>query len=591
MNNDDENASKWVSAARDWIEGDPDPAAAKQLQQIVDSGDASALAACFLPALEFGTAGLRGIVGPGPARMNLSTIRSVTRALACVVEARVGARGGQERPSRAPIVVGFDGRNDSRRFAQEAVGVLAETSLPVTFFTRPVPTPVVAFAARRLSAPAAIVVTASHNPPEYNGYKVYGDQAIQIVPPFDTEVTEALKATGPSKLIPCRREAFESGTSNATPIGESMADAYVDAVLAARVSGIRAAGIRIAYTPLHGVGAAWVERVLRQGGYTDVHIELSQSRIDGNFPTVRFPNPEEPATLELGLRLAADVDADVLLVNDPDADRLGAAIRSDKQGYRILSGNELGIILTDFVLSHAADAQRSVVSTTLVSTPMANRIAQSYGARCERTLTGFKWLWTAMRDLVGSDEEHFGLCWEEALGYSTHAAVRDKDGIAAAITFADWVSECKSLDKTPIMRLSELYRRHGAWASAQRSLTRPSADGLREIGDMMQRLRSAPPKQLAGRRVVAITDYDRGAHVRPRWCGASNLVEVEVEGGARIVVRPSGTEPKLKCYADVEEPVRASEEPLAAYDRAKAMADALNDALLERLERVSTERA
>lgn len=577
-------AAEWTESARHWIEGDPDPNTARELQTILDSGDLSELAGCFLPKLEFGTAGLRGIVGAGPARMNVATVRRVTCALASVVEKRIQARERDEHPVGSPIVLGFDGRNDSRRFAREAVGVLAATSVPVAFFRQPVPTPVVAFAAQRLASPAAIVVTASHNPPEYNGYKVYGEDAIQIVPPFDTEVAEVLRSVGSAKDVTCLADAFDGVTDKATPIDDSVGDAYVDAVIKSRVSGAKSEPIRIAYTPLHGVGGAWIERVLGEAGYFDVHLESSQRKIDGNFPTVTFPNPEEPKTWDRGLRLARGVDADVLLVNDPDADRMGAAIRTSSGDYRILTGNEIGVILTDYVLTHATDARRTLVASTVVSTPMVGRIAEHYGAPFERTLTGFKWLWTAMRARIGAGDGQFGLCWEEALGYSTHATVRDKDGIAAALTFADWVSECRALHVAPIQRLALLYERFGAWASAQKSVNFPPSLGIREVDGMMARLRSHPPTELAGRRVLRLDDYTQGAEQRPVWCGWSNLVEIAVDDGARIVVRPSGTEPKLKCYADVEVQVGAQEDPLQAHDRARVAAEELNDALVRQLD-------
>lgn len=578
----EQNSSSWLTLAQAWCEADPDPETACRLRSLIEAGDEKSLAECFLPPLEFGTAGLRGVVGPGPARMNLAVIRRVTRALASVVESR--RTNAHTQAKESPIVLGFDGRLDSSRFAREAVGVLAEAAAKVAYFERPVPTPLVAFAAQRLAAPAAVVVTASHNPKEYNGYKVYGDEGIQIVPPFDAEVEDRMRALGRAREIPCSRSAFDGVSNLAQPIDTSMGDDYVQAVLASRVPGAKAGSIRIAYTPLHGVGGAWVERVLRFAGYSDVHIEPSQREIDGHFPTLTFPNPEEPATLALGLQLAERVDADVLLVNDPDADRMGTAIRIERGQYRILSGNEIGLVLTDFVLAHAAAPQDRIVTSTVVSSPMVHRIARHYGATSETTLTGFKWLWTAMRHLESQTGKQFALCWEEALGYSTHPAVRDKDGIAAALTIADWVSECQALGTTPRARLAELYRRHGAWGSSPRNVVRSAATGVTEIQAMMRRLVEDPPTQLLGRRVASVKDFNHGAAERPLWLGASNMVVIEIDGGARIVARPSGTEPKLKLYADVEESPRPSEDALAAVDRARELANALNEALVQRLE-------
>ncbi|HEY5955510.1 MAG TPA: phospho-sugar mutase, partial [Polyangiaceae bacterium] len=407
-----------ASLARAWADADPEPTTAEALKSIVRSGDSKALDDCFEPPLEFGTAGLRAIVGPGPARMNLAVIRRVTRALSEVATQRATSAS---KPASVSVVLGFDGRLDSRRFAAEAVGVLAASNASVRFFDEPVPTPVVAFAAQRLATSAAVVVTASHNPPEYNGYKVYGADGIQIVPPFDWEVTDAIARLGAAKDIPCDESAFVGASPLASRIDSSIGDAYVDAVLNGRANCAVAQPIRIAYTPLHGVGAAWMERVLARAGYSNVFVEPSQREVDGTFPTVRFPNPEEPSTLERGIKLARDKQADVLLVNDPDADRLGAAIREHDGSLRILSGNELGLILTDYLLSRSCDPKRAAVTTTIVSSPMVGKVVQSYGAHLETTLTGFKWLWTAMKTLVEQRSKIFAICWEEALGYSTHS--------------------------------------------------------------------------------------------------------------------------------------------------------------------------
>lgn len=570
-------------AAR-WAQEDPDPDTATALRAVLSTNDTEALRDCFEPTLEFGTAGLRACVGPGPARMNLAVIRRVTRALAEVVERRSQRPDTAVVPNSAPMVVGFDGRIDSARFAREAVGVLAATDIPVVHFERPVPTPIVAFAAQRLGARAAIVVTASHNPPEYNGYKVYGADSIQIVPPFDREVTDALRHVGPANQIACSANAFADAVKEAHCLDASMGDAYVEAVQNARVRGARAEAIRIAYTPLHGVGASWVERVLHAAGYFDLHIEASQREIDGRFPTVRFPNPEEPQALERGLRLAESIGADLLLVNDPDADRLGAAIPARGGQFRVLSGNEIGCILTDYLLLHSQEPSAMAVCSTIVSTPMVERIAQHYGSHSEKTLTGFKWLWTAMRNLESVAQKNFAICWEEALGYSTHAAVRDKDGIAAALILADWVSECRSLGVSPIERLAGLYRTHGCWGSAPRNVVRSSAEGIGEIQRMMQTIVEAPPKELAGRRVTGIVDFSQGVEARPPWFGASEMYILQIDGGGRVVVRPSGTEPKLKCYADVEVELARGNDPLDAQAQAVSTATALNQALVERLE-------
>ncbi|MBK7079413.1 MAG: phospho-sugar mutase [Betaproteobacteria bacterium] len=563
--------------AERWKQGDPDEASATAMGELIAKGDEAALRACFEPPLEFGTAGLRGVVGPGPAQMNEAVVRRVTRALTEVVAAQSAGL------PLAPMVVGFDGRLDSRRFAEQAVGVVAAAGFPVAYFDQPTPTPVVAFAGLRLEASASVVVTASHNPPEYNGYKVYGAEGIQIVPPYDLEVSRRFEQTGPANQIAIEGNAYSRPLRHGRRLGEETLAAYVEAVVSGRVPKASATAIRIAYSPLHGVGASCFERVFRRAGYGDLHIEPSQRDIDGHFPSVSFPNPEEPATLARALALAERISADLMIVNDPDADRMGVALPDHRGIFRILSGNEIGIILTDYLLAHAPEPQRAVVIASLVSTPMTALVARHYGAHFEQALTGFKWLWTAMRILEAERGLKFALCWEEALGYSTHRAVRDKDGIAAGLCFADWVSECKTKRIVPLDRLAELYRRHGAWGSAPCSLTRSGPDGLAEIQGMLGRLRDRPPCSVLERKVIGLTDYSRGAEVRPVYRGAAPMIILDVEGDARIVVRPSGTEPKLKVYADVREAVGASEDPFVAYERARTMAGLLAEALASSL--------
>lgn len=563
--------------AERWRLDDPDEASATALGALIAKGEEGPLRACFEPPLEFGTAGLRGVVGPGPAQMNVAVIRRVTQALTEVVaEQSAGV-------ASTPIVVGFDGRLDSRRFAEQAVGVIAAAGIPVAYFDTPTPTPVVAFAGLRLHAAASVMVTASHNPPEYNGYKVYGVEGTQIVPPYDLQVTRRYELAGPANRIAVEDRAFSTQLHHGRQLGEETLAAYVEAVVSGRVPNASAAALRIAYSPLHGVGASCFERVFRRAGYGDLHIEPSQRDVDGHFPTVSFPNPEEPATLERALALAVQVAADVMIVNDPDADRMGAALPDRDGGFHVLSGNEIGIILTDYLLAHAPEPQRALVIASLVSTPMTALVVRHHGAHFEQTLTGFKWLWTAMRTLEAERGLEFALCWEEALGYSTHRAVRDKDGIAAGLCIADWVSECKTKHTLPLDHLGELYRRHGAWGSASCSLSRSGPDGLAEIQGMLGRLRARPPSSLLQRKVIGLTDYSCGAEVRPVYRGVAPMIILDVEGDARIVVRPSGTEPKLKVYTDVCEVVGASEDPFVAYERARTTAGLLATALASSL--------
>ncbi len=563
--------------AERWRDADPEPLMQAELSRKLASGDEDSLRACFEPELAFGTAGLRGIVGPGPAGMNLAVILRVTRALAEQLLA-----SGLDR-SR-PVVVGFDARLDSARFAEAAVGVLAAAGLRVAFFVEPVPTPLVAFVALARHALAGIVVTASHNPPEYNGYKVYGDSAIQLIAPVDIEIAARISGVGDAVSIPRVAQAFSATHGLLERLGEPEMEAYVAAVLATRGAGAPARPIRMAYSPLHGVGAALLTRLMRSAGHAAPLIEPSQAMPDGRFPTLRFPNPEEPGVLQLTLDLAKASQAELVLANDPDADRLAVAIPDQQNGWRVLSGNEIGVILTDHRLRTVKRDRPALVVSTVVSTPMTERLALARGAHFEPTLTGFKWLWTAARQL--SDER--GWCpviaFEEALGYSTHPAVRDKDGIAAALHFADWVADCQRVGEAPIARLSSLLREFGAWVSHPQSVTLVGAEGAQRISDALERLGSAPPSEVGGRRLLRMLDYRVGAAERPPWLGESPLLQLELAGDIRLLLRPSGTEPKLKLYAYGVEAVGDDQSPFDVMLRVEAEVARIGSALLRWLE-------
>jgi phosphomannomutase len=561
-----------VRAARAWIDGDPDPATRAELSQLLDAGNLDEVAERLRGELEFGTAGLRGVVGAGPSRMNRAVVIRATRGLADYLLARVtDARS-------LPVVLGYDGRLDSRRFAEDAAGVLVAAGVAVRFFTTPAPTPLVAYAARQLAASAAIVITASHNPAEYNGYKVYGSNAVQIVPPVDTEIAARIAALGPANAIRLVEGALDRPVAGCEPIPDSMVDRYLAELAALRPAVPADRDFGIVYTPMHGVGGRFVERALAQAGYAKVHAVPEQAEPDGRFPTVRFPNPEEPGALDLALALAQKHDAALILANDPDADRLAACVPTVSGRWTPLSGNQIGLLLADFLLENAAKTPRPLVIQSIVSSPMLADIAAAYGAHAEQTLTGFKWIGTAALELEARGGMRFVFGFEEALGYSAGHLVRDKDGISCAVLFADLVAHCRASGHSVIDRLDALYRRHGLWVSLQKSITAEGSEGLSRIDHAMQRVRSAPPAQLGARRVNAAIDYASGAERRPRWLPATSLVALDLDGGGRVLVRPSGTEPKLKIYVDLRvllaqnDIVRQREE--SALGEARAIAEA-----------------
>lgn len=528
--------SELIGRARSWIEGDPDPETRAELEAVIESGDRDDLVSRMDTVLEFGTAGIRGAVGAGPGRMNRAVVIRTTYGLARYL-------GGTDRP----VIVGFDARPTSRRFAEDACGVLVAAGIGVIYFPEVSPTPLVAFAAKHFDAAAAVVVTASHNPPADNGYKVYGRQASQIVSPVDVEIQRNIDQAPPASDIP-RVDGVLAGDSDlARPIPGDIVDAYWGEVAAmrARQSGSQ---LRIVYTPLHGVGRSTVFDVMRRAGHVGIVAVPEQAEPDGTFPTVTFPNPEEPGALDLALKKARREDADLVLANDPDADRLAAVVPHGDR-WRPLTGNEVGALLGEYLLSHDSDPSTAILASSIVSSPMLSRIAGEFGARHEATLTGFKWIVKAGLALEAQGEGRFIFGYEEALGYTIGSTVRDKDGISAAVIFTDLVADLADSGKTVIDQLHRLWRRYGLWVSAQSSIVRP--DAVDELTAAVARLADQPPDSVGGHRVESVTDYRQGAEERPTWLGEQALVELDLGQVGRVLVRPSGTEPKLKIYVDL----------------------------------------
>lgn len=494
---------------QDWIAHDPDPHTAAELAAC----DADELAARFARPLTFGTAGLRGPVRGGPDAMNVAVVLRATWAVAQVLASR-GLAG-------SAVIVGRDARHGSAAFAVAAAETLAAQGFSVQMFDEPVPTPVLAFAVRNTGAGAGIQITASHNPPTDNGYKVYFDGGIQIVSPTDRQI-EAAMAAAPL--------ADQIGRTAVGPADSDLVDRYIRRAAAVR----RGTGsVRVALTPMHGVGGAVALETLRRAGFGDVHTVATQFAPDPDFPTVSFPNPEEPGAADALLALAADVGADVAIALDPDADRCAVGIPTDS-GWRMLSGDETGWLLGDYILSQIGGGTL-VVASTLVSSRMLAAIAAGYGAVHVETLTGFKWLARADADVAGGTLVY---AYEEAIGHCVDPeAVRDKDGISAAVLVCDLVAALKGQRRSVPDLLDELARRHGVHDVAAVSRRVPDADAA---AAWMQRLRTAPPDRLAGfaATVSDITD----ALI---FTGGDDTTSI------RVVVRPSGTEPKVKCYLEV----------------------------------------
>lgn len=530
-----------IARAEEWIAADPDPETRAELRSLIESGDHSALHSMMDGSLTFGTAGIRGKVGAGPNRMNRAVVIRTSSGLASYLLTD-GAPTG-------PVVVGFDARADSLRFAEDAAGVLAAAGIPVLHFPAPTPTPLVAFAAKHLNAAAAVVITASHNPAADNGYKVYGANAAQIIPPADTEIASVIHKAPPASEVPRIESAFSGSNDLIGVVPADLLDCYWHEIDSCRPAPVPS-NLRVVYTPLHGVGGDLLRRTLERGGHTGLIPVPEQLQPNGSFPTVPFPNPEEPGALDLAMALATEVGADLVLANDPDADRLAVVVPVVGE-WRPLTGDEVGVLLGDFVLSHHTGDKTPIVVSTIVSSGMLARLAAIHGAHHELTLTGFKWIVNAglalERDLGG----RFLFGYEEALGYTVGSAVRDKDGISAALVICDLAAMLADQGQTLLDRLAELWGKAGVWASAQHSVALTGEGGQEAAYSAVDRLAASPPQAVGGREVTSISDYRKDAETRPAWLGAQELIELSLAGEGRVLVRPSGTEPKIKIYADL----------------------------------------
>ncbi|MBK7535625.1 MAG: phospho-sugar mutase [Myxococcales bacterium] len=565
------------AATATWLAHDPDPVTAAELTGLLaaaERGDASAITELterFTGQLQFGTAGLRGVLGAGPQRMNQLLVRKVTAGLGAhllAVVPDVRQRG---------VVVGRDARRGSERFAEETARVLCGLGIRVYLADREWSTPTTAWAVTHLGAAAGVMVTASHNPPEYNGYKVYWGNGAQIIPPVDTEIAAAIdkiRLDEPLSL-PSLVEAAEQKLL--LSVGQGLLQEYLDAVEALRASVAAPAprDLVIAYTPLHGVGAASVEAALARAGFTNVSTEPSQREPDGEFPTVAFPNPEEKGAMDRVLALATKIRADLILANDPDADRLCAGVPTGEGTFRLLSGDELGALLADYLLSTGQPGRR-MVATTIVSSQLLSYLAKQYGADYRETLTGFKWIANAALSFEQETggQGRFVVGYEEAIGYSVGPLVRDKDGVSAAVIVAELAAWNRARGKSLLDHLDELAQRVGLFSTEQKSLTLPGQEGLTRIARAMAAFRAAPPTELAGHGVTEVVDLLQGKDGLPK----SDVLVFRLDGGRRVIMRPSGTEPKLKSYYEVRTEVAPGEPLAAARRRGLAELAALRDA-------------
>jgi len=521
-----------LARARAWVADDPDPETRAELERIVAEveagGDPGDLADRFDGTLEFGTAGLRGALGAGPNRMNRVVVLRTAAGLAAYLHDQ-GARRG------SPVVIGYDARRNSDVFARDTAEVVSGAGFRPMVMPRPLPTPLLAFAIRELGSVAGVMVTASHNPPQDNGYKVYLGDGSQIVPPADTGIASRIAGVGPVADIP-------RGDPGKV-LGDEIVDRYLDTIAGLAADGPR--DLRIVYTPLHGVGGTSVLQVLETAGFDAPSVVEQQEQPDPLFPTVAFPNPEEPGAMDLAMELAERTGADLVVANDPDADRCAAAVPGP-QGWRMLRGDEVGALLGQHLL---ATGKQGTYACSIVSSSLLGRLAAAHGQPYAETLTGFKWIGRVPGLAFG---------YEEALGYCVDPEhVKDKDGVSALLLLCEIAAAAKAEGRGLVDLLDDIAREHGLHATDQVSVR---VSDLSTIARAMETLRRTPPTELGGLAVGGVDDLSLGSADLPPTDG----LRYRLADGARVVVRPSGTEPKLKAYLEVVVPVGPEEDGVEA---------------------------
>ncbi|WP_406124308.1 phospho-sugar mutase [Streptomyces canus] len=528
-----------IARARTWLAEDPDPDTREELARLLDADDVTELTARFSGTLQFGTAGLRGELGAGPMRMNRTVVIRAAAGLAAYLR-KHGSTDGL-------VVIGYDARHKSEDFAQDTAAVMTGAGLRAAVLPRPLPTPVLAFAIRHLGAVAGVEVTASHNPPRDNGYKVYLGDGSQIVPPADADIAAEIAAIASLNDVPRPATGWQT-------LDDAVLNAYLartDAVLAENSP--RTA--RTVYTAMHGVGKDTLLAAFDRAGFPAPELVAEQADPDPDFPTVAFPNPEEPGAMDLAFAKARETNPDLIIANDPDADRCAVAVKRDDT-WRMLRGDEVGALLAAHLVTRGA---RGTFAESIVSSSLLGRIAEKAGLPYEETLTGFKWI---------ARVEGLRYGYEEALGYCVDPeGVRDKDGITAALLITELASELKEQNRTLLDLLDDLAVDHGLHATDQLAVR---VEDLSVIARAMEQLREHPPTELAGLAITRAEDLTQGTDRLPPTDGLRYTLD-----GARVVVRPSGTEPKLKCYLEVVVPVATHADLPAAHARAADLLTAI----------------
>ena len=538
------------------VEGEDLVAELAELRAALDAGDNKGVVDAFFRDLEFGTAGLRGIIGAGTNRMNVYTVGRATQGFADYLNARF------EKPS---VAIGRDSRNKGEEFVRRTAEVFAANGIKVYVYPRIEPTPAVSFAVRDLNCSGGVCMTASHNPAPYNGYKAYGPDGCQITTQAAIDISAAIAQVdtfADVKVIPFDKAIV---TGLVEWIGEDVLDRYVDAVEACSVAGSTQGELpelKVVYTPLNGTGLECVSRILDRVGIKDIVVVPEQAEPNGDFPTCPYPNPEIREALEKGIELCEQVHPDLLLATDPDADRVGIAV-ADGDDYLLLTGNEVGALLLDYCarmsVENGKDLSRSVAVTTIVSSVMVDAIASEYGFEVRRVLTGFKYIGETIGQLeADGEQDRFLFGFEESYGYLNGTHVRDKDAVDASMLICQMAQYYKAKGMNLAQAMRSLYDKYGCYLNKTLSFQYPGAEGAARMSEIMDSLRMSTPAEIAGMRVEGVVDYKPGVEGLP----SADVVQFDVAGGNKVVVRPSGTEPKIKVYLFAKGETRSQAEQL-----------------------------
>ncbi|WP_161890922.1 phospho-sugar mutase [Pontibacter russatus] len=559
-----------------WLSGNYDEATKAEIRDLQARGEQDALADAFYRDLEFGTGGLRGIMGAGSNRMNRYTLGMATQGLCNYLK--------QNFPGQQiSVAIAHDSRNNSDKFARVTADIFSANDIKVYLFEALRPTPELSFAIRYLGCQSGVVITASHNPKEYNGYKAYWNDGGQVTAPHDKNIIAEV-----NKITSIDEVKFEPKPENIQLIGAEVDEAYMREVLGLSISQEaikRQHDLRIVYTPIHGTGITLVPEILKRYGFTNVHVVAEQAEPNGNFPTVVYPNPEEKDAMNLAMQQAEELDADLVLATDPDSDRVGIAVKNLKGEFVLLNGNQTGALLINYLLQAWQKAGKltgkEFVVKTIVTTDLIKKIADSYNVTMYETLTGFKYIAEVIRELEGKETYIAG--GEESYGYLAGDFVRDKDAISSCALIAEMAAVAKDKGQSLFEMMVEMYTRYGFYKEELVSITKKGMRGAEEIQQMMADMRSNPPQTIAGSKVVEVRDYKSGTR-KNLLTGeeskldleSSNVLQYITEDGSKISARPSGTEPKIKFYVSVNEPLASK----ADYD---ATAQKLNEKIQQTL--------